>query len=362
MRGGITVAIVGQGHTGSYAADLVARMERITRVKLIDPGTYEEANLFAQAIRVSDVGRPKVEAAAERMRAANRTLEIEPYGMAVEEIPAGALHDADAVLGNVDNDETRLYLSETTYHLGLPYIDCGVRAGAGGLYARVSIYVPGPDSACMECAWDHERYLGLQVRYPCEGGMKAAPPTNSPAALGNLTASMQILEFQRLLDGGVEPAGPGREIILEATSHRSYVTELPRRETCRFGHTRWDVQLLDRGPERVTLGDALALGEWFGPVGHIRLVTRLTCPECGSGMYTMMLSSRLQSRERKCTACGGGMVAAGYDMCEAVNAELAGDCLGLTLGEIGFRAGDIFAVTAAGEERHYELANGRRRP
>ncbi len=70
------VAVVGLGAVGSFAAEALARTA-VGRLTLIDFDLVGESNLNRQLFALhSTLGRPKVEAAAERLRAINPALEL----------------------------------------------------------------------------------------------------------------------------------------------------------------------------------------------------------------------------------------------------------------------------------------------
>ena len=115
----------------------------------------------------------------------------------VETVPLGRLR-ADVILACVDSRAARQYLNQAARHLGVPLIDAGVFPD--GLLARVSVFLPGAEHACLECTWDQADYDAIEQSYPCQGGVPDAAASGAPAHLGALAAAVQAIECQRRFD------------------------------------------------------------------------------------------------------------------------------------------------------------------
>ena len=149
------VVIVGTGNIGCYTALLIARLQGIGMVVLIDKDRFEESNLAGQDITREDVGKPKVEAIGRRLRRVNPQLKVVTIVAAVEDLPLGFLC-GDVLLGCLDSRRTRLYLAENAWALGVPYVDAGVQTDS--LLARVSVFTPGRNAPCFQCGWGQADY------------------------------------------------------------------------------------------------------------------------------------------------------------------------------------------------------------
>jgi len=82
-------------------------------------------------------------------------------------------------------------MNERMWRLGMPWIDTGVDAGTH--LARVSVYGPGPEAACLECGWEPADYALLEQEYPC-GAAAVATPTMAPSGLSAVAAALGALE------------------------------------------------------------------------------------------------------------------------------------------------------------------------
>ncbi len=145
------VLFVGCGALGCAQADLLARAG-VGHLRIVDRDVVEPTNLQRQTLySEADVGKAKALAAAERLRAINSGITIEPITADVtsenaEELAAGC----DAILDGTDNFETRYLLNDVSVKLGVPYVYGGVIASRG----MAATFVPGdrPHSTpCLRC-------------------------------------------------------------------------------------------------------------------------------------------------------------------------------------------------------------------
>jgi molybdopterin/thiamine biosynthesis adenylyltransferase len=107
------VLIVGAGGLGVPAA-LYLAAAGVGRIGLVDPDHVAMSNLQRQVLYATgDIGRLKVEAAAERLWALNPEIEIAPHPAAVTADNARALiAEYDLVLDGTDDFETRFVVSD----------------------------------------------------------------------------------------------------------------------------------------------------------------------------------------------------------------------------------------------------------
>jgi molybdopterin/thiamine biosynthesis adenylyltransferase len=357
-RGGKTLGVGGAGGTiGSQLVGHLGRMAAVAGITLVDRDTYERRNVGGQDITLDDVGRPKVAVQARRLAAIDPSLPVVAIHDALENVALGRLR-ADVVLGCLDSRAARRTLGEAAWRLGAPYVDAGIEPT--GMLARVNVYLPGPDAPCIECAWGDDDWAALAEAHPCDGGVAAPAPTNAPSSLGALAAALQAIECRKLLAGDVDRAAVGREVLIDATWHRHWVTTLRRNPACRFDHAVWRIERLADGPEALTVGDALALDGAARSgtlrVAGARFVTRLACAGCGTTTGCLRVASRTGFGTAPCPACGAEVAVRGFDLTDRVEAAgLAGDVLGLPLARVGVRAGDVLSVGSPGDEAHYEI-------
>jgi molybdopterin/thiamine biosynthesis adenylyltransferase len=339
------VVVAGAGVTGSHLAPHLARMPEIERVTLVDPEEYSTENR-SQNIEYADVGKAKVDVQAERLRRIRPGLEVTPIKARIEDVPRG-LVACGLFASCLDSKLSRLGLNSLAWAMGTSWFDCGV-LGSQNL-VRVSGYVPGEESACLECSWDpgpHGEYAVLEQEYLCGAG-GGAFPSMATSALGALAASLLALEIAKLIRGEAAESIAGRQVILDAQHHRVQVTQERRNPWCRFNHRTWRVQPWRRGLDCTTVGAALRELGSLAVEGHL-FVRDLVCPSCGREEN----ATRLNRPLAHCAACGRRLASASFGSLERLHSAVGPEWTSLTLAQIGLRARDI---VSAGTHHHYLL-------
>ncbi len=137
---GKRIAVVGCGGLGGLVIEALARIG-VGYVRAIDGDVFEESNLNRQLLCTEDaLGREKALVAAERVRAVNSSIEVEPIvaylteGNAVELIGG-----VDCVVDCLDNLEARFWLAHSCQHLGIPV----VYGAIAGWFGQVCTVYPG---------------------------------------------------------------------------------------------------------------------------------------------------------------------------------------------------------------------------
>jgi molybdopterin/thiamine biosynthesis adenylyltransferase len=356
------VVVGAGGNIGSHLVPHLARMPNVSRVTLIDRDVYEAKNLSSQDISPSDVGKRKVGVQARRLRRINPELKVETIFDAVERVALGRLR-GDVILACLDSRIARQHVSQFAWRLGVPLIDAGVEPT--GLLARVNLYVPGSENPCLECAWDDRDYEALEQTYPCAGFVSSIAATNAPSSLGALAASLQAIECQKILGGQFERAAISKQVLVDASHHKHYVTGFRRNPICRFtGHDIWRIEKLNFSPRELAVAEAFRLARsQSNSTPEIRVEGKpfakwLTCSACGFKHSLLRLECSLSEKERACEGCGSRMIAAGIDLAEGLTlADVAeGSSSRSKLRRLGFRSAEVFSVRVGDTETHYELA------
>ena len=357
-----SVIVVGAGgNIGSHLVPHLGRMTGVGGVTLIDLQRYEAKNLQSQDITPGDVGQPKAEVQARRLRLINPALDVRAFVDDVANVPLGLLR-SDAILACLDSRAARRTVNFTAWRVGVPLIDGGVNGDE--LLARMNVYLPAADQPCLECAWDDADYAGIEQTYPCTGE-EAPRPTNAPSALGALAASLQVLECQKLLAGQHELLATGRQVTISAQAHRHFVTRFVRNPACRFDHGTLHIERLDRGAGELTVGDAFDLGrESIGTHEPLRLhvphqifTQGLVCAACGDRRaVSLHLLRRIGVADQRCSGCGERMRVSGADVIERLpEADLPPSVRDASLGSVGIRNGDVISLTGDAREAHFQL-------
>jgi molybdopterin/thiamine biosynthesis adenylyltransferase len=151
----LSIGIVGLGGTGSVVAEQLAHLG-VGRLLLLDPDAIEETNLnrVVGATR-KDIGRPKVEVAAEAARRVNPQIKVTAIsGNVILSSDARHMLSSDFLFCCTDSHGSRAVINQIAYQYVIPTIDLGVRiqVRAGtveSVTGRVQMLAPG--LPCLIC-------------------------------------------------------------------------------------------------------------------------------------------------------------------------------------------------------------------
>lgn len=156
------VLLVGAGGLGSPAA-LYLAAAGVGTLGLVEFDEVDETNLQRQILySANDVGRPKIEAAVERLAAINPHVEVEAHGYRLDVSNALELVSSyDLVVDGSDNFSTRYLVNDACVMAGKPDVfgsifrfegQVSVFCVAGGPCYRCLFPEPPPPGAVPSCA------------------------------------------------------------------------------------------------------------------------------------------------------------------------------------------------------------------
>ncbi|MBJ7294431.1 MAG: ThiF family adenylyltransferase, partial [Ilumatobacteraceae bacterium] len=127
------VLIAGCGSVGSYVAEHFVR-SGAGEVTLLDPDQVDFANLSRANFKASDVGRPKIEALAERLLSISPTLKINLIQKTLQELNSEELGNLMAsinlVVSALDDRRAQLQINQWAYWHKVPAVFIGAFAKA----------------------------------------------------------------------------------------------------------------------------------------------------------------------------------------------------------------------------------------
>ncbi|NOY13892.1 MAG: HesA/MoeB/ThiF family protein [Deltaproteobacteria bacterium] len=179
------VAVIGAGGLGGYILEQLARLG-VGNIISIDDDIFEENNLNRQLLSSpANLGRVKVEVAAERISEINPAVSLTPvqtrFGSANG---PELLEGADCVVDAVDNVTARLELAEVCRSLQIPL----VYGAIAGWYGNVATVLPGDDS--LQTIYRH-----------WQGGKGVEQQLGNPSFTPAVAASFQVAEVCKVLLG-----------------------------------------------------------------------------------------------------------------------------------------------------------------
>ena len=141
------VLVVGVGGLGGAAATYLAAAG-VGHLRIVDDGRLELNNLNRQIPYFEkDIGRPKAEALAERLRLLNSDIVIEaiPKKITSDNVDE-LLRRVDVVIDGLDNFEARFLVNDKCIKFGVPFVHGAVYSFEG----RLMTIMPGK-SPCLHC-------------------------------------------------------------------------------------------------------------------------------------------------------------------------------------------------------------------
>jgi len=141
------VLIVGVGGLGSPAA-LYLAAAGVGTIGLVDGDVVDLSNLQRQIAHATpDVGRAKVESAAEKCRALNPDVTLRLHRMRLRADNALAIfQDYDFVIDGTDNFAAKFLVADACHFAGKPYAHAGIRQFEG----QAMTVLPG-QTGCYRC-------------------------------------------------------------------------------------------------------------------------------------------------------------------------------------------------------------------
>lgn len=179
------VTVLGCGGLGGYVVELLARAG-VGTLRLVDDDRFTSGNLNRQLFCTeATLSQSKVEVAAQRVKAIDSTLHVEPYCCRLNEANALSLLDASTVVVDaLDSIPSRRLAAAATATLHMPLV-YGAVAGFLGLAAVIF-----PGSSMLE-----RLYPLTDAKAPPEhqDSVGVAAPTPAMVAAVQATETLKLL-------------------------------------------------------------------------------------------------------------------------------------------------------------------------
>ena len=212
------VLLVGTGGLGAPLG-LYLAAAGVGRIGVVDFDKIDFTNLQRQVMfGTSDVGRPKIEAATERMAGINPEIQLDRFETALtSENALEIMRDYDIVVDGTDNFPTRYLVNDACVLLGKPNVYGSIFRFEG----QASI-LGAPGGPCYRCLYPEPPPPGL-VPSCAEGGVLGVLP--------GIIGSIQAMETLKLILGKGEPL-IGRLLLFDALGMKFRELKLRKNPEC----------------------------------------------------------------------------------------------------------------------------------
>ena len=212
------VLLVGAGGLGCPGA-LYLAAAGVGTIGLVDADVVDKSNLQRQVLfGEMDLGRPKVEAAKDRLEDLNPGITVQPHYELLSshnamEIVAGY----DLIVNGCDNFPTRYLINDTAVLTGKPVVDGSIFRFEG----QATVYMPG-EGPCYRCLYPEPPPPG-EVPSCAEGGVLGVLP--------GIIGLIQATEVIKLILGEGDPL-VGRLLLYDALDMRFRILKQRRNTEC----------------------------------------------------------------------------------------------------------------------------------
>ena len=212
------VLVIGAGGLGSPVLSYLAAAG-VGTLGIVDFDTVDYTNLQRQIIyATSDVGKPKLEAAAARVRDINPGVKVNMHGERLSSDNAlSVMKDYDLVVDGTDNYPTRYLVNDACVMLGIPNVYGSIFRFDG----QASVFA-AKDGPCYRCVYPDPPPPGL-VPSCAEGGVLGVLP--------GIIGTIQATEAVKLILGKGTSLS-GRLLVLDAMKMRFRELKLKKDPNC----------------------------------------------------------------------------------------------------------------------------------
>ena len=180
------VLLVGAGGLGSPAG-LYLAAAGVGTIGVIDADVVDVTNLQRQVIHfTADLGKPKVDSAAAKMRAINPDVNVVTYHARLTAANAlEILADYDFVIDGTDNFPSKFLVADACHFSGTPYSHAGILRFDG----QIMSVLPG-ESACYRCVFNAP---------PPKGAVPSCSQAGVLGVLAGVIGTLQATEAVKFL-------------------------------------------------------------------------------------------------------------------------------------------------------------------
>lgn len=206
------VLIIGAGGLGAPAAMYLAAAG-VGQIGIADADTVDLSNLQRQIIHTTeDIGRPKVDSAAETMRSINPDVEVKTYNeLITSKNILRVIGDYDFILDGTDNFTAKFLINDACVMADKPFTHAGILRFNGQLMTVIPHQSP-----CYRCIFKTP---------PPKGAIPSCKEAGVVGAVAGVVGSLQALEAVKYITGAGELL-TGKLLTFDALSMEFHTIKL----------------------------------------------------------------------------------------------------------------------------------------
>ncbi len=219
------VLVIGAGGLGSALISYLAA-SGVGNIGIIDNDRVELSNLARQIIHeTGDIGRLKVESAADRVAEINPEVKVTTYPFALtQENTADIIREYNIVADGCDNFATRFIVNQACLAHNIPLVSAAI-AGWQGQVMTIAPHLV-PETGCYHC-----------FAHPDAPEANTCRESGIMGPLAGIIGSIQALEVVNTLLG--RPALIGKLIRYDGRTMEQRISTLGRDPSCAVCGGQW---------------------------------------------------------------------------------------------------------------------------
>ena len=214
-----SVVLLGAGGLGSPASMYLAAAG-VGKIGIVDFDVVDASNLQRQILHgVDDIGRPKVESAAETLRSLNPDVEVVPINEHLNSETAMRIFEPyDIIIDGTDNFPTRYLANDAAHFLGKPLMHGSIFRFEG----RLAMFDSSKGTGCYRCLFPEP---------PPPGSTQSCAEAGVFGVLPGIVGSMMAFETIKFILG-IGRSMIGRYLLFEGEDMTFRELKLRQNKAC----------------------------------------------------------------------------------------------------------------------------------
>lgn len=335
-----SVMVVGCGALGNEVLKNLV-LSGVRKFILVDMDVVEAGNLTRSVMyRAEDVGRRKVDAAADWITSFRQGIEVTTiFGDVAHDVGINLVRSVDVVVGCVDSRWARYCINRLAFRAGKAWVDGGI-AGMMGT-CRVFRW----NENCYACSLGTDEMSELRRRMPCSGVIRRSieaghAPTSAVAA--SVIGAVQAQETLKIICGETDMCG--RMFSYDGESLRAAFVDFEAWDDGCPAHEKWEPVADYRINRQMTVAEVIERLNGGFELRDDCFVDYIVSRKDDT-KYEVMCPGRMVERAFETDSRLAGELLSGYYQHEYRTIDGCFPYVSLTLAQLGIPDNDLLCTT-----------------